>query len=131
MKNVLDDASAEKLKDSSLEALGYICQNVGAAIGESKSNQILEAIVHGMRQREPSVRLSATEVMINALELTKNNFANTDKRNDIMRVVREATQEKDTRIRALQCLVRIVSLYYNYMDTYMKKPLFAVFVFLY
>uniref|UniRef100_A0A914PMC1 Uncharacterized protein n=1 Tax=Panagrolaimus davidi TaxID=227884 RepID=A0A914PMC1_9BILA len=38
MKNVMDDASAEKLKDSSLEALGYICQNVGAAIGESKSN---------------------------------------------------------------------------------------------
>uniref|UniRef100_A0A914QG88 Uncharacterized protein n=1 Tax=Panagrolaimus davidi TaxID=227884 RepID=A0A914QG88_9BILA len=128
MKNVMDDASAEKLKDSSLETFGYICQNVGAAIGESKSNQILKAIVNGMRQQEPSVRLSAIEAMINALELTKNSFADTDKRNDIMRVVCEATQEKDTRIRALQCLVRIVSLYYNYMDTYMKKPLFAIIV---
>jgi importin subunit beta-1 len=132
MSNVTNEASPETLKDSSLEALGYICQDVNAAAVESKSNQILTAIVHGMRTQEPSelVRLSATEAMLNALELTKNNFANVDERNVIMRVVCEATQAADTRIRvaALQCLVRIVSLYYNYMDMYMKDALFAITV---
>uniref|UniRef100_A0A914ZAG2 Importin N-terminal domain-containing protein n=1 Tax=Panagrolaimus superbus TaxID=310955 RepID=A0A914ZAG2_9BILA len=132
MSNVTNDSSSEKLKDSSLEALGYICQDVNTSAVESKSNQILTAIVHGMRQQESSalVRLSATEAMLNALELTKNNFANTDERNVIMRVVCEATQAPDTRIRvaALQCLVRIVSLYYNHMDMYMKEALFAITV---
>uniref|UniRef100_A0AC35GQ31 Importin beta n=1 Tax=Panagrolaimus sp. PS1159 TaxID=55785 RepID=A0AC35GQ31_9BILA len=129
--NVANDTSAEKLKDSSLEALGYICQDVNAAAVKSKSNQILTAIIRRMRQKEPVlVRRSATEAMLNVLELTKNNFAKTDDRNVIMRVVCEATQAPDTRIRvaALQCLVRIVSLYYNYMDTYMKEVLFAITV---
>jgi len=45
-----------------------------------------------------------------------------------MQVVCEATQSEDTRIRvaALQCLVRIMSLYYIYMEAYMGPALFAV-----
>uniref|UniRef100_A0A914PNN4 Uncharacterized protein n=1 Tax=Panagrolaimus davidi TaxID=227884 RepID=A0A914PNN4_9BILA len=41
-----------------------------------------------------------------------------------------ATKAPDTRIRvaALQCLIRIVSLYYNYLDTYMKETLIAITV---
>ena len=132
MANVTNEASTEKLKDSSLEALGYICQDVNAAAVESKSNQILTAIVSGMQSKDNLVRLSATEAMLNALELTKNNFANTDERNIIMRYVCEATQAADVKVRvaALQCLVRIVSLYYNYMDLYMKDALFAVTIYI-
>lgn len=42
----------------------------------SQSNQILTAIIHGMRQSEPSnhVRLAATTALFNSLEFTRANF---------------------------------------------------------
>jgi importin subunit beta-1 len=45
-----------------------------------------------------------------------------------MQVVCEATQSPDTKVRvaALQCLVKIMSLYYQYMEHYMGPALFAV-----
>ena len=45
-----------------------------------------------------------------------------------MQVVCEATQSSDTKVRvaALQCLVKIMSLYYQYMEYYMGPALFAV-----
>ena len=45
-----------------------------------------------------------------------------------MQVVCEATQSVDTRVRvaALQCLVKIMSLYYTHMEHYMGPALFAV-----
>ena len=47
-----------------------------------------------------------------------------------MQVVCEATQSSDTKVRvaALQCLVKIMSLYYQYMEYYMGPALFAVSV---
>ena len=45
-----------------------------------------------------------------------------------MQVVCEATQVKDTpvKVAALQCLVKIMSLYYIHMEAYMGTALFAV-----
>ena len=45
-----------------------------------------------------------------------------------MQVGCEATQSLDTQVRvaALQCLVKIMSLYYQYMEHYMGPALFAV-----
>ena len=49
-------------------------------------------------------------------------------RHFIMQVVCEATQSSDTQVRvaALQCLVKIMSLYYQFMEHYMGPALFAV-----
>ena len=48
-----------------------------------------------------------------------------------MQVVCEATQSLDTQVRvaALQCLVKIMSLYYQFMEHYMGPALFAVRLF--
>lgn len=45
-----------------------------------------------------------------------------------MQVVCEATQSEDVRVKvaALQCLVKIMSLYYQYMESYMGPALFLV-----
>lgn len=45
-----------------------------------------------------------------------------------MEVVCEATQSTETQVRvaALQCLVKIMSLYYHYMEPYMGQALFPV-----
>ncbi|XP_021937576.1 importin subunit beta-1 [Zootermopsis nevadensis] len=96
----------------------------------AQSNQILTAIIHGMRQNEPSnhVRLAATTALLNSLEFTRANFDKESERNYIMEVVCEATQSSDTQVRvaALQCLVKIMSLYYQYMETYMGQALFPI-----
>ncbi|KIH58081.1 HEAT repeat protein [Ancylostoma duodenale] len=88
--SVTNPASSASLKESSLETLGYICQDIDASISvtyecspsrsfkvlEQQSNSILTAIVHGMRKEEPSVhvRLAATNALLNSLEFTKKNF---------------------------------------------------------
>lgn len=109
---------------------GYICQDIGAEVLEHESNQILTAIIHGMRKTEPSnhVRLAATTALLNSLEFTKANFDKAVERNFIMEVVCVSTQSTETQISvaALQCLVKILTLYYSYMEPYMAQALFPI-----
>nr|CAD7440994.1 unnamed protein product [Timema bartmani] len=130
VNNVVSATSTEMLKEATLECIGYICQDIEQDVLVSQSNQILTAIIHGMRQTEPSnhVRLAATTALLNSLEFTRANFDKESERNFIMEVVCEATQSTDTQVRvaALQCLVKIMTLYYQYMETYMAQALFPI-----
>ncbi len=131
VENVTNANSTEMLKEATLEAIGYICQDIqDYQCLEAKSNEILTAIVHGMKQEEPSthVRLAATNALLNSLEFTRANFDEEKERHFIMQVVCEASQSTDVQVKvaALQCLVRIMSLYYQHMETYMGPALFAI-----
>ncbi|CAH0389883.1 unnamed protein product [Bemisia tabaci] len=130
VNNVLDPNSTEMVREATLETIGYICQDIDHEILTSQSNHILTAIVHGMRNTEASnhVRLAATTALLNSLEFTRANFDKESERNYIMEVVCEATQSPDTQVRvaALQCLVKIMSLYYQYMEPYMGQALFPI-----
>ena len=83
-----------------------------------------------MKKDEPSnhVRYAATNALLNSLEFTKKNFDHQTERNFIMQVVCETTQATESKIRvaALQCLVKIMSLYYQHMEAYMGPALFAI-----
>lgn len=129
-QNITNINSTELVKEATLESIGYICQDIEPEILASQSNEILTAIVNGMRKEESSnhVRLAATNALLNSLEFTKSNFDKDPERHFIMQVVCEATQSHDTRVRvaALQCLVKIMSLYYQYMEHYMGPALFAI-----
>ncbi|KAF6778103.1 hypothetical protein AHF37_01837 [Paragonimus kellicotti] len=130
VENVVASTGSEACKHSTLETIGYICQDIDPSILVNQSNAILTAIVCGMKKEEPSdnVRLAATNALLNSLEFTKHNFDAVNERNYIMQVVCESTQSTQAQIRvaALQCLVKIMSLYYGYMETYMKQALFAI-----
>lgn len=130
VSNVIGANNTEMMREASLEAIGYICQDIEQDVLVTQSNQILTAIIHGMRQSEPSnhVRLAATTALHNSLEFTRANFDKESERNYIMEVVCEATQSIDTQVRvaALQCLVKIMSLYYHYMEPYMQQALFPI-----
>lgn len=130
VENVTKPSSTEMLKESTLEAIGYICQDIDTRCLEERSNQILTAIVHGMKRDEPSnhVRLAATNALLNSLEFTRANFEKETERHFIMQVVCEATQATDMRVKvaAMQALVKIMSLYYQYMESYMGPALFAI-----
>ncbi|KAL8564063.1 Importin subunit beta-1 [Nucella lapillus] len=130
VRNVTNSSSTEMMKESTLEAIGYICQDIEPEVLQPQSNEILTAIVHGMKKEEPSnhVRLAATTALLNSLEFTKANFDKESERHFIMQVVCEATQSADSRVKvaALQCLVKIMSLFYQYMKDYMGPALFAI-----
>uniref|UniRef100_T1J2G6 Importin N-terminal domain-containing protein n=1 Tax=Strigamia maritima TaxID=126957 RepID=T1J2G6_STRMM len=129
-RNVTNATSTEMMKEATLESIGYICQDIEPEVLATQSNEILTAIVHGMKKDEPSnhVRLAATNSLLNSLEFTKANFEKESERHFIMQVVCEATQSTDTQVKvaALQCLVKIMSLYYQYMEHYMGPALFAI-----
>merc|ERR1719394_1183266 len=130
VQNVTNAASTEMMKESTLQAIGYICQDVDPLFMQESANEILTAIVHGMRRDETSnqVKLASTNALLNSLEFTRANFERDAERHFIMQVVCEATVATDTQVKvsALQCLVKIMSLYYQYMETYMGPALFAI-----
>jgi len=130
VQNVTNPASTEIMKESTLQAIGYICQDVEPRCMEETANEILTAIVHGMRRDETSsqVKLAATNALHNSLEFTRANFEKDAERHFIMQVVCEATQtdQMQVKVSALQCLVKIMSLYYQYMEAYMGQALFAI-----
>lgn len=127
---VVVENTTERSREAALEAIGYICQDISSEVLENQSNQILTAIIYGMRKVEPSnhVRLAATTALCNSLEFTKANFDKQTERNYIMEVVCESTQSPDPQISvaALQCLVKILTLYYQYMEPYMAQALFPI-----
>ncbi|CAF3312148.1 unnamed protein product [Rotaria sp. Silwood2] len=128
--NVTTVGRADNVREASLEALGYICQDIDSNVLEPQSNLILTALIYGMRKEETNdnVRLAAITALLNSLEFTKNNFQNDSERHYIMQVVCEATQSPNIKIQvaALQNLVKILTLYYDYMEYYMGPALFAV-----
>ncbi|XP_024882019.1 importin subunit beta-1 isoform X5 [Temnothorax curvispinosus] len=140
VNNVVNATSTEMMKEATLETIGYICQEIESEVLVSQSNEILTAIIHGMKGSSTSnhVRLAATSALYNSLEFTKGNFEKETERNFIMEVVCEATQSTNTQIRvaALQCLVKIMSLsrdtvasraeFFLYMEPYMSPALFPI-----
>ena len=117
-------ASGEtSVKQSSLTAIGFLCENDDMDLRETlvtQSNAILTAVVQGARKEETDsdVRLAALTALSDATEFIRTNFENEAERNYIMQVVCEATQAPDTRVQAAAfgCLNRIMGIYYDKMS---------------
>lgn len=76
VQNVVGPTSTEMMREATLETIGYICAEIDHEVLVTQSNEILTAIIHGMRSVEPSthVRLAATNALHNSLEFTRANF---------------------------------------------------------
>lgn len=120
----MTSATDVNLKQATLQTLGYICEEIDPSVVQGQSNDILTAVVQGMRPEEESndVKLCAAKALENALEFAKANFDRDDERNYIMRVVFQATQSADQKVKiaGFECLVKIASLYYNKLPAYMQ-----------
>ncbi|KRX66524.1 Importin subunit beta-1 [Trichinella sp. T9] len=130
--NVTAANSSENTKSSSLESLGYICSDLNPTVLRPFADQILTAIIHGMQKNEKSeyVRLVATNALSDSLEFIATNFERETERNVIMQVICETTQSanENLKVAALQCLVKVMSLYYQHMEYYMPAALFSISV---
>ncbi|KAA1475779.1 karyopherin Kap95 [Dentipellis sp. KUC8613] len=128
----VNNASNTPLRISTLNAIGFICEEIDPDILSVRANEILTAVVHGARKEEPSpdVQLAATQALYNSLTFIRENFEREGERNYIMQVVCEATQSSNVQVQstAFECLVRIMNLYYNKMAFYMERALFGLTV---
>jgi importin subunit beta-1 len=123
--SVNSNTSPESLVNA-LECLGYTCdalQAHDATIDQNSTNQMLTAIVNGIRADRPdAVRLAAAIALRNSLMFASGNFDNEMERNMIMQTICEATQSTnvDVRAAAFECIVNIAYLYYDKLSAYMQ-----------
>eukprot|EP00899_Mesostigma_viride_P011808 jgi/Mesvir1/20628/Mv14854-RA.1 len=124
--NAQQSQDATSLKQATLQALGYVCEEIDSAVLEQDQvNKILTAVVQGIRKEEPSndVRLAAMVALINAIDFAHTNFENEYERNFIMQVTCEATLCSDVKVRqaAFECLVAIAQTYYSKLVAYINE----------
>ncbi|KAI0351594.1 ARM repeat-containing protein [Trametes cingulata] len=130
----VSDQSNTSLRVATLQAIGFTCEALQnkPEILSMRSNEILTAVIHGARKEEPSqeVQLAAIQALLNSLEFVRDNFEREGERNYIMQVVCEATQNPSgpVQVGAFECLVKIMSLYYDKMNYYMERALFGLTV---
>ncbi|KAH6904461.1 karyopherin Kap95 [Coprinopsis sp. MPI-PUGE-AT-0042] len=128
----INNADNTNLRIATLQTIGFICEAIKPEILSVRANEILTAVIHGARKEEPSsdVQLAAIHALYNSLEFIRENFEREGERNYIMQVVCEATQNGAVQVQvgAFECLVRIMSLYYDKMALYMEQALFGLTV---
>ncbi|KAF2076221.1 hypothetical protein CYY_002462 [Polysphondylium violaceum] len=109
------------LKEATLEALGFICQEIDPSIMTKYSNQVLTVITTGMKDPNAKVQLAGTRAMGHALEFVKSNFEIKEQRDYILKVIFDNANSQDSNVKqvAFECLVKIVTLYYEFILTYM------------
>ncbi|TYJ40187.1 hypothetical protein E1A91_A04G122400v1 [Gossypium mustelinum] len=125
LNNMTQQDNPAALKQATLEALGYVCEEISHQdLVQDEVNAVLTAVVQGMNLAEhgPEVRLAATKALYNALEFAQTNFENEMERNYIMKVVCDTAMSKEVEIRqaAFECLVAIASAYYEVLEPYMQ-----------
>ena len=111
------------MKISSLEAIGYTCEQLDPEqVTTDQTNTILQAIVGGMRSTmTDAIRKAATEALKNTVDLACDNFEKETDRVLIMNSIKEsATTCKDSKAReeAFDCLVVVGELYYHLLSSH-------------
>ncbi|KAI8907243.1 armadillo-type protein [Gorgonomyces haynaldii] len=126
----LGGTESETTKKSTLQAIGFICETLDPNILETHSSAILTAVAEGARKEQPNneVRLAAMQALYNSLEFIRGNFDREAERNYVMQIVCESTQceHTDVQVVAFECLVKIMTLYYEKMGFYMEKALYGL-----
>ena len=121
--NVANTAAPAGLRQATLEALGFICEEIDPdQLNEQEVNAMLTAIFSGMRKEEPDVeiRLAACVALSNAMFFAEQNFERQHERDHIMQVTCECTVCPDVRVRqaAYEVLVGVAENYYDKLAPY-------------
>ena len=123
-------AASPYLKQSSLDCLGFICEEMGDGDRLANySSDILNAINVGITVPDTNadIKLSATTALMNSLSFIHKNMEEQRERNLIFKMVYDACQSADKRVRiaAYQCLVEMSAQYYQFLNEYMH-PIFLL-----
>ncbi|XBW38306.1 hypothetical protein QEN19_003895 [Hanseniaspora menglaensis] len=138
VKNTDSSNMNNLLKRASLLCIGYICEQ-GITSNDTKlvtnlrmnSDSILTGLVQGCQDASsdsPTIKLTAINSLIDALDFIDENMARDQERNFLMQVVCELTQSPvvDLKIAAFGCLCKVMSHYYYYMKPYMEQAIYML-----
>lgn len=112
-----------------LVTLGYLCEELvgqqeeGTSVDSQITDNILTAVVQGMRDPDPLTKLEACRAFYHASVLAQKNFQSQGERDFIMTVVCEACKTPGAelvQVAAFECLVQIATEYYDLMLSYMN-----------
>eukprot|EP01126_Amoeba_proteus_P057084 TRINITY_DN7242_c0_g1_i6.p1 TRINITY_DN7242_c0_g1~~TRINITY_DN7242_c0_g1_i6.p1 ORF type:complete len:805 (-),score=179.08 TRINITY_DN7242_c0_g1_i6:164-2578(-) len=114
-----------ELKKSTLDTIGYICEEISPAVLTTSADQILTAIIHGMRPQEVEVqvKLAACKALSLALSFCEKNFMNRVECGVIMDSVINAmgVDNHEIRVAAYAVLIAITSSYYSVLAPFIQK----------
>eukprot|EP01013_Petalomonas_cantuscygni_P010822 TRINITY_DN2405_c0_g1_i1.p1 TRINITY_DN2405_c0_g1~~TRINITY_DN2405_c0_g1_i1.p1 ORF type:complete len:889 (-),score=219.59 TRINITY_DN2405_c0_g1_i1:264-2930(-) len=122
---VIGAAGNDGARGTALECLGYICEDVNPDRIKEHYGAILTVVVQAMRETEPdaSVRSKACRCLLATLDFIRDNMDNEAERTYLLNVIFSAAGAPDTDLRetALECLVRVADVYYQYLQPYMPS----------
>ena len=111
---------------ASIETLGYLCstRSKKAAL-EAHMDTILTGTIHCVTNTDLGIKMTALRALSSCLECAAANFARAAERDVILQVVCEATQTGNIEVTglAMECLTKMVSLYYCLLEEYMAPAL--------
>lgn len=121
------DARARQI---ALVTLGYLCEELvllqeeGTQINDEISNNVLTAVVQGMRDTDVDTKLAATRAFYHTVVLAQRSFRSDHERNFLMEVTLNEcckfTASQDVQVAAFEALVQIATEYYDFMMPYMN-----------
>lgn len=128
--NVILRTNSIYLKESSLETILYLCENNHFLPLSEYSNELLTSIIHCTRNYETSssLRKIAFEALNHILNIIKSNIENENEMNIIMSVLLDGLKDSNASIvlPAFDCLITMMTLYYDDMMPFMYQELFLV-----
>lgn len=101
LKAGVQPASPAGSKQATLEALGYVCEELDpSALEQVQVNEVLTAVVAGMRGNEDAAtRVVATKALDNALNFAAKNFETEVERTYLMTVLCEGAHASEEQAR--------------------------------
>ncbi|KAL8430697.1 hypothetical protein Efla_003679 [Eimeria flavescens] len=116
-----------------LTCLAYLCEELADIVAEGEEpaevlpqqrcNLVLTAVVHGLKDSDPQIRVAALRALYHALIFARENFNNKEERDYIIASVVEAGEPSNpsaVQIAAFECIVQIAQEYYSFLEPYMQ-----------
>eukprot|EP00834_Sanchytrium_tribonematis_P001066 NODE_23_length_42016_cov_0.755803.p4 type:complete len:719 gc:universal NODE_23_length_42016_cov_0.755803:7958-5802(-) len=125
LMQIIQSPNSDSKKANALSSIGYICEKVDSEYLKAYANPILTAVIYGANHDSIKVKKASIAALNNSLAFVKDNFQVEGERNYIMETVCTCCIYKDSEVRtvAFECLVKIMTIYYEFMEPYMKNAL--------
>ena len=123
---LVTNISNNKAMMASIETLGYLCSTRSKkSVLESHMDTILTGTIHCVTNHDLGIKMTALRALSSCLECAAANFARASERDVILQVVCEATQTGNAEVTglAIECLNKMVSLFYCLLEDYMRPAL--------
>ncbi|OEH79955.1 importin subunit [Cyclospora cayetanensis] len=115
-----------------LTCLSYLCEELAdivadgeepvEVLSQQRCNVILTAVVHGLKDADPQLKVAALRALYHTLIFAKENFNKKEERDYIIASVVEAGGSGNpsaVQVAAFECIVQIAQEYYSFLEAYM------------